>query len=116
VSTIKVLERHERMEKSTVYEIETVMGGNVPKWEALRPSNVKRDGKFITYHPDFTGLTKHISRVYGEPSFAFTDEAVAVQLAKALAAVWDRPLRVMWVQKLRITRQIGKTIMPVGGL
>lgn len=116
MSTIKVGETHERLEQSTRYEIETIMGAT-PTWTPLLTYQVKHEGKFIAYHPDFLLLTSHETRVLGDEAiFSFTDEVIAKEMARSLAHVWDRPLRVVKVQRIRIQNQIGKVYLPVGGI
>jgi len=83
------------------------------KWRTAASAEFKVGGRFIIYDKDFAPFFK--DKELG-PHLEFKDEAMAIQLAKALARVTDRPLRVERVQTVRIQRQIGKTILPTGGI
>ncbi len=83
------------------------------KWRPAESTQFRTGGRFIIYDKDFAHffIKKEVGAV-----LAFKDEAMAVQMAKALARLTDRPLRVERVQTVRIQRQIGKIILPTGGM
>ncbi len=83
------------------------------KWRSAETAQFKAAGKFILYSPRFAHFIK--AKEVG-PYLEFKDEAMAKQMAKALARLTDRPLRVERVQTVRIQRQIGKVILPLGGI
>ena len=83
------------------------------KWRIAESTQFKTGGRFVIYDPDFIPF---FAKKEVGPTLEFKDEAMAVQLAKALARVTDRPLRVERVQTVRLQRQIGKVILPLGGV
>lgn len=83
------------------------------KWRPAESAQFKTQGRYILYDKDFAGF---FAAKQTGPTMEFLDEAMAVQMAKALARVTDRPLRVARVQTVRLQRQIGKVILPTGGV
>lgn len=83
------------------------------KWRPAESAQFKIAGKFIIYSPRFAHYFKNKEE---GPTLSFSDEALARQMAKALAHITDRPLRVARVQHVRLQRQIGKVILPIGGM
>jgi len=114
---ITVAEKYPKSKVEIIYQIDTVSHVGGLHWGPLGTRDVKHEGKFISYHKDFRTLAFHSSRVLThEKTFAFSDEAAAMSLAKLLSKVWDMPLRVTKVQNIRVQTQCGKIIMPNGGM
>lgn len=114
-------EIHQNLEQTTIYQIETV---SIPElnWLPLSPRQVRVDGKFLVHNPEYKPLVhcdKRVLAAYGDnmsDMLAFVCPDAARKLARKLASVWDRPMRVMKVQRIRIQKQEGKLIFPTGGL
>jgi len=113
-----VAERHPRTLIDMFYQIETIeSSGDGLTWVPLKTRMIRHEGKFISFHKDFRDLVNHKLRVFtDEQSFAYAQPAPAEALAKALSKIWDMPLRVMKVQKIRIQTPQGKVILPQGGV
>jgi len=113
---IEVKDTRPSSEAVIYFEIETVMGKN-PAWVQFQPSWLRKDGRFIVYHTDLVELAFNNTRVHDpEIPLGWTDEVSAAAFAKALARHWDRPLRVVRTQTIKLHRAVGKPIMPLGGV
>jgi len=83
------------------------------KWRAAESVQFRQGAKYILYVPEFAHFFK--KKELG-PTLEFKEEAIAVQMAKALTRVTDRPLRVERHQTVHLHRQIGKVYLPTGGI
>lgn len=114
---ITVGEKFPRSQVEIIYQIDTVCHVGGLHWRPLLVREMRHEGKFAVYHKDFRGLAFHTSRVFTEEkTFAFSDEATALALAKLMTKIWEMPLRVMKVQKIRVQTQCGKILVPNGGM
>jgi len=104
-------ELHSKSEQSILFHVERLDYDF--KWRTAESVQFKVGGRYIIYDPDFAGF---FAKKEVGPTLEFKDEAMAIQMAKALARLTDRPLRIARVQVVRLQRQIGKVILPTGGL
>jgi hypothetical protein len=107
----KEFELHEASEQSILFHVQRLDYDF--KWRTAETSQFKTGGRFIIYDKDFMPF---LGKKEVGPTLEFKDEGMAMQMAKALARITDRPLRVERIQTVRLQRQVGKVILPVGGL
>ena len=119
MSTPEIAEIHSRCEQTTLFQIECIhqQQDSTYQWEPLSAQR-RIQGRFLS-HNKALDLKHRVLYAYGEfygDMLVFVNEDAATTAAKTLSKFVDMPLRVMRVQRIRIQAQVGKTILPAGGI